>query len=115
MKRAKRILVGLKNLAHAVELTDTACRLGARGVAPGDGDSVGETEPEEPRGGTGPGGARGHSGGPRPADPRSGDPNRGNGAPGPGGAPGEPRPGGGVPGAPRHGRRPRRDRPGPER
>ena len=33
MKRAKRILVGLKNLAHAVELTDTACRLGARGAS----------------------------------------------------------------------------------
>ena len=33
MKRAKRILIGLKTLDHAVELTDFACRLGARGAA----------------------------------------------------------------------------------
>jgi nucleotide-binding universal stress UspA family protein len=32
MKKAKRILVGLKDLAHAVELTDLACRVGARGA-----------------------------------------------------------------------------------
>ncbi len=31
MKRAKRILVGLKTLEHAGELADLACRLGARG------------------------------------------------------------------------------------
>jgi len=30
MKKAKRILVGLKSLDNAVELTDLACRLGAR-------------------------------------------------------------------------------------
>lgn len=30
MKKARRILVGLKNLDHAVELTDLACRLAAR-------------------------------------------------------------------------------------
>lgn len=29
MKKAKRILVGLKTLEHAVELTDLACRAGA--------------------------------------------------------------------------------------
>ncbi len=33
MKKAKRILVGLKNLEHAVELTDLACRVGARGAS----------------------------------------------------------------------------------
>jgi nucleotide-binding universal stress UspA family protein len=33
MKKAKRILVGLKTLDHAVELTDLACRLGARGAS----------------------------------------------------------------------------------
>ncbi len=32
MKRAKRILVALKTLDHAVELTDFACRLGAHGA-----------------------------------------------------------------------------------
>ena len=32
MKKAKRILVGLKTLDHAVELTDLACRLGAHGA-----------------------------------------------------------------------------------
>jgi len=32
MKKAKRILVALKTLDHAVELTDFACRLGARGA-----------------------------------------------------------------------------------
>ncbi len=31
MKRAKRILVGLKTIDHASELTDLACRLGAKG------------------------------------------------------------------------------------
>ncbi len=31
MKRAKRILVGLKTMDHARELTDLACRLGAKG------------------------------------------------------------------------------------
>ena len=31
MKRAKRILVGLKIVDHANELTDLACRLGAKG------------------------------------------------------------------------------------
>ena len=30
MRKAKRILVGLKSLENAVELTDLACRLGAR-------------------------------------------------------------------------------------
>jgi nucleotide-binding universal stress UspA family protein len=29
MKKAKRILVGLKTVEHAIELTDVACRLGA--------------------------------------------------------------------------------------
>lgn len=33
MKKAKRIVVGLKNLEHAVELTDLACRIGARGAS----------------------------------------------------------------------------------
>jgi nucleotide-binding universal stress UspA family protein len=33
MKKAKRILVGLKTPEHAVELTDVACRVGARGAA----------------------------------------------------------------------------------
>jgi nucleotide-binding universal stress UspA family protein len=33
MKRAKRILVGLKTLEHAVELTDLACRMGPRGAS----------------------------------------------------------------------------------
>ena len=33
MKKAKRILIGLKTLDHAVELTDFACRLGARGAS----------------------------------------------------------------------------------
>ncbi len=33
MKKAKRILVGLKVREHAVELTDMACRLGARGAS----------------------------------------------------------------------------------
>jgi len=33
MKKAKRILVGLKDAAHAVELTDLACRVGARGAS----------------------------------------------------------------------------------
>ena len=32
MKKAKRILVALKTLEHAVELTDVACRLGADGA-----------------------------------------------------------------------------------
>jgi nucleotide-binding universal stress UspA family protein len=32
MKRAKRILVGLKTYDHAVELTDLACRVGAPGA-----------------------------------------------------------------------------------
>ena len=32
MRKAKRILVGLKILENAVELTDLACRLGARGA-----------------------------------------------------------------------------------
>ena len=30
MKKAKRILIGLKTLEHAAELTHLACRLGAR-------------------------------------------------------------------------------------
>jgi nucleotide-binding universal stress UspA family protein len=33
MKRAKRILIGYKTLDQAVELTDIACRLGARGAS----------------------------------------------------------------------------------
>jgi nucleotide-binding universal stress UspA family protein len=33
MKRAKRILVGLKTLDHANELTDLACRLAAKGAS----------------------------------------------------------------------------------
>ncbi len=33
MKKAKRILIGLKTLDHAAELTDLACRLGARGAS----------------------------------------------------------------------------------
>ena len=33
MRKAKRILVGLKILDNAVELTDLACRLGARGAS----------------------------------------------------------------------------------
>lgn len=33
MRRAKRILIGLKTLDHAVELTDFACRLGAHGAS----------------------------------------------------------------------------------
>lgn len=33
MKKAKRILIGFKTLDHAVELTDLACRLGARGAS----------------------------------------------------------------------------------
>jgi len=33
MKRAKQILVGLKIPEHAVELTDLACRMGARGAS----------------------------------------------------------------------------------
>ena len=33
MKKAKRILVGLKNHQHAIELTDAACRLGGRGAS----------------------------------------------------------------------------------
>jgi nucleotide-binding universal stress UspA family protein len=33
MKKAKRILVGLKTLENAVELTDLACRLGARAAS----------------------------------------------------------------------------------
>jgi nucleotide-binding universal stress UspA family protein len=33
MKNAKRILVGLKSLEGAVELTELACRLGARGTS----------------------------------------------------------------------------------
>jgi nucleotide-binding universal stress UspA family protein len=33
MRKAKRILVGLKTLENAVELTDLACRLGARGAS----------------------------------------------------------------------------------
>ena len=33
MRKAKRILVGLKSLENAVELTDLACRLGARGTS----------------------------------------------------------------------------------
>ena len=33
MKKAKRILVGLKSLEHAVDLTDAACRLAARGAS----------------------------------------------------------------------------------
>jgi nucleotide-binding universal stress UspA family protein len=33
MKKAKRILVGLKTLEHAVALTDFACRLGARNAS----------------------------------------------------------------------------------
>ncbi len=32
MRKAKRILVGLKTLDHAAELTDFACRLGAHGA-----------------------------------------------------------------------------------
>ncbi len=32
MKKASRILVGLKTLEHAVQLTDLACRMGARGA-----------------------------------------------------------------------------------
>jgi nucleotide-binding universal stress UspA family protein len=32
MKKARSILVGLKTLDHAVELTDLACRLGAHGA-----------------------------------------------------------------------------------
>ncbi len=32
MKKAKRILVGLKEAGHAVELTGLACRVGARGA-----------------------------------------------------------------------------------
>ena len=33
MKKAKRILIGLKTPDHAVELTNLACRLGARGAS----------------------------------------------------------------------------------
>jgi nucleotide-binding universal stress UspA family protein len=33
MKKARRILVGLKEKDHAVELTDLACRIGARGAS----------------------------------------------------------------------------------
>jgi len=33
MKKAKRILVGLKTLGHTVELTDLACRLGAHNAS----------------------------------------------------------------------------------
>jgi nucleotide-binding universal stress UspA family protein len=33
MKKPKRILVGLKTPKHAVELTDLACRVGARGAS----------------------------------------------------------------------------------
>lgn len=33
MKKARRILVGLKTLEHAVALTDLACRLGARNAS----------------------------------------------------------------------------------
>ena len=33
MKKPKRILVGLKTRQHAVELTDLACRTGARGAS----------------------------------------------------------------------------------
>jgi nucleotide-binding universal stress UspA family protein len=33
MRKAKRILVGLKSLENAVELTDLACRLGGRGTS----------------------------------------------------------------------------------
>jgi nucleotide-binding universal stress UspA family protein len=33
MKKAKRILVGLKTLDHAVEMTDLACRLGDRNAS----------------------------------------------------------------------------------
>ena len=33
MRKAKRILVGLKSLENAVELTDLACRLGERGTS----------------------------------------------------------------------------------
>src|SRR5574337_988253 len=33
MRKAKRILVGLKDLEHAVELADLACRIGARGAS----------------------------------------------------------------------------------
>jgi len=33
MKKAKRILVGLKTLEHAVELADLACRVGTRGAS----------------------------------------------------------------------------------
>ncbi len=33
MKRAKRILIGLKTSDHCGELTDLACRLGARGAS----------------------------------------------------------------------------------
>ncbi len=33
MRKPKRILVGLKTMTNAVELTDLACRLGARGAS----------------------------------------------------------------------------------
>jgi nucleotide-binding universal stress UspA family protein len=33
MRKAKRILVGLKEMGHTLELVDMACRLGARGAA----------------------------------------------------------------------------------
>ena len=33
MKKARRILVGLKTPEHVTELTDTACRVGARGAS----------------------------------------------------------------------------------
>jgi chloride channel protein, CIC family len=33
MKRPKQILVGLRDLEHAVELTDLACRVGTHGAA----------------------------------------------------------------------------------
>ncbi len=32
MKKAKRILVGIKDRSHAIELTDLACRIGAKGA-----------------------------------------------------------------------------------
>ena len=32
MRKSKRILVGLKDAEHALELTDLACRVGARGA-----------------------------------------------------------------------------------
>jgi hypothetical protein len=60
MRKAKRILVGLKTLDNAVELTDLACRLGARGASvqdltrsasnPDQSDPLGGQDKRAPRG-----------------------------------------------------------------